>query len=213
MASYIDIDSWPRRDLFRFFRNFEFPFFSVTVQADVTDLLHCTRSTDDLSYSSAVHYCSLRAANETPEFRLRLRGDRVFSHDVIHGGTTVLVADDRFVFTYFEYESDFRAFQAGMRGAVRAAQAGDVELDGAKERDDLIYHTSVPWITFTGLSHTRASRTESVPQVAFGRYYESDKCMLMPVSADAHHALVDGLHMGRFLERMQRLLASPESWI
>jgi chloramphenicol O-acetyltransferase type A len=31
----------------------------------------------------------------------------------------------------------------------------------------------------------------------------------MPVSVEVHHALVDGIHVGRFLERFQTLLRQP----
>ena len=213
MTEYLDLESWTRKDLFHFFRGFDNPFFSATIQAEVTALLELTRAREDLSYLAAIHYCSLRAANATPEFRYRLRGDRVAVHDVVHGGTTILVEDSRFVFTYFDYTEDYSSFQAGMRHAVDRAKSGALPLDPAPERDDLIYHTSIPWISFTGLSHSHSSSEDSVPQVAFGRYVNEGGRVRMPVSVDTNHALVDGLHMGRFLQELQSLLESPDSWL
>jgi chloramphenicol O-acetyltransferase len=33
----------------------------------------------------------------------------------------------------------------------------------------------------------------------------------MPVSVEAHHALMDGLHAGRFFERLQRHCSDPRA--
>jgi chloramphenicol O-acetyltransferase type A len=33
--------------------------------------------------------------------------------------------------------------------------------------------------------------------------------MLLPISVEVHHALMDGLHVGRFLTRLEEMLAKP----
>ncbi len=35
----------------------------------------------------------------------------------------------------------------------------------------------------------------------------------MPFSVEVHHSLVDGLHVGRYLERMDEMLAKPEAYL
>jgi chloramphenicol O-acetyltransferase type A len=48
-----------------------------------------------------------------------------------------------------------------------------------------------------------------VPKIVFGRHREAGGRRWMPVSVEVHHALVDGLHVGRFFERFQALLDDP----
>jgi chloramphenicol O-acetyltransferase type A len=35
----------------------------------------------------------------------------------------------------------------------------------------------------------------------------------MPFSVEVHHALVDGLHVGRYVTRMEEMLARPEVYL
>jgi chloramphenicol O-acetyltransferase type A len=35
----------------------------------------------------------------------------------------------------------------------------------------------------------------------------------MPISIEVHHALMDGLHVGRYLNRLEEALADPETFI
>ena len=37
--------------------------------------------------------------------------------------------------------------------------------------------------------------------------------MMMPFSVEVHHALLDGLHVGRFLARFEAALAAPEAFV
>jgi chloramphenicol O-acetyltransferase type A len=37
--------------------------------------------------------------------------------------------------------------------------------------------------------------------------------MMMPFSVEVHHALMDGLHVGRYLSQLESKLASPEEFV
>ncbi len=41
----------------------------------------------------------------------------------------------------------------------------------------------------------------------WGKYYEKDGKILMPISVQAHHSFVDGLHIGQFAEQLQKFLS------
>lgn len=212
MSRYLDVETWSRRQQFDLFRNYHNPFFNICVNLDVTPLLELTRTTQNISFFIAYHFFSIKAANEVEPFRYRLRGDRVLVHDCIHAGTTLLLADENFTFAYFDYAEDFEAFQTSAKAAIESAKAGGVELYQRAERDDLIYHSVIPWATFTSISHARrGERQESVPKISFGKYREDRGRMLMPVSVEVHHALMDGLHVGRYFERLESYFSNPRS--
>jgi len=42
--------------------------------------------------------------------------------------------------------------------------------------------------------------------IDWGKYYEKDGKTLMPVSIQAHHSFVDGLHIGQFVDVLQKYL-------
>lgn len=212
MSRYLDVKTWKRREQFEFFRDYHNPFFNICAGVDVAPLLSLTRERGDVSFFVAYHFFSVRAANEVEAFRYRLREDGVFVHDLVHAGTTLLLPDENFTFVYFDYAEDFRTFHARAEEAIRGAKAGGVQLHQRADRDDLIYHSVIPWATFTSISHARrGGRRESVPKIAFGKYREEGGRTTMPVSVEVHHALMDGLHVGRYFERLESYLADPRA--
>ncbi len=212
MPTYLDFESWSRRELFEFFINYSNPYFNVCTSVDVTNLISVVRERPDVKVSSGLHYFALRAANETEPFRYRLKEGKVIVYDVIHGGTTVLLENESFAYAYFEYQPDFLRFVADMAKGVE-----DVKKGGSLKptmRDDVIYHTTLPWISFTSFSHARTpGRGESIPRIVFGKFTQVNDRITMPISVEVHHALMDGLHVGRFLTRFEELIADPEKFV
>jgi chloramphenicol O-acetyltransferase type A len=213
VPDYVDIDTWTRRDTFHFFRHFDKPYFNVCVQLDVTRLVaECRRA--KLKAFIAYHYLALRAANEIPEFHYRLREDKVLIHDVIHGGSTLLLPNESFSFVYFDYHEDFVRFASKTERAMEQVRLGDGAFQPRDDHDGLIHFTTLPWISFTSFSHARNwGRDDSVPKIAFGRFTSNSDRTFLPMSVEVHHALMDGLHVGRFVNKIEESLASPEIWI
>jgi chloramphenicol O-acetyltransferase type A len=213
MAKYLDIENWARRDLFRFFLNYDKPYFNICTRVDVTKLLSFLDDRPGLSVSLAYHYFALRIANEIEPFRYRLRDGKVLVYDVVNGGTTVLLPNESFTFAYFSFQKDFKDFISEAERSVREAQSGNHRFSPTT-RDDTIYFTVLPWVSFTSFSHARYwGREDSVPRIAFGKFFRENKRILLPTSVEVHHALMDGLHVGRFLSRMEEALEKPEAYM
>ena len=212
MPRYLEIETWNRRRQFEFFKNFDNPYFNICANVDVTNLRDVTRVSKDISFFIAYHFLSMKAANEVEPFRYRLREDRVLVHDRIHAGTTLLLPDETFTFVYFDYQDSFQVFHGLANAAVETALSGVSRLDEREEQDDLIHHSVIPWITFSSISHARNwGRQDSVPKIAFGKYRKEGDLLKMPVSVEVHHALVDGLHVGRYFEKLAGYLSDPGS--
>jgi len=205
----LDLDAWPRREHFRFFREYEQPFFNLCADVDVSALVRICRAAGGPSFFVASLWLSLRALNEVEEFHYRIRGRDVVAHDVIHGGSTVLRPDGTFGFAYFDFTPDFETFSRAAGDILRAAR-DEVSLDPRDERDDLVHYSVIPWVAFTSFAHARRQQSEdSTPKIVFGRRHGAEGGERMPVSVEVHHALMDGLHVGRFFERFQRHLDAP----
>ena len=212
MAEYLDLTHWARRDLFEFFRGYDNPYFNICTRLDVTRLLSLVHDRPGVSVSLAYHYFALRIANEIEPFRYRLRDSKVIVHDVIHGGTTVLLPNESFSYAYFDYQDDFDTFLFAAGHSIKKVQA-----EGSLKptmRDDLIYFTTLPWVSFTSFAHARTrGRGDSVPRIAFGKFARENDRMMLPISVEVHHALMDGLHAGRFLIRLEEVLMAPEAYL
>lgn len=212
MPEYLDIETWARRDLFEFFRGYERPHFNVCTRLDVTSLLNLLGERPGVSVSLAYLYFALRVANEIEPFHYRLKEGRVIVHDVINGGTTVLLPSESFSYAYFDYHEDFETFYQGAAQSIKRVQAEG--LLKPTMRDDLIYFTVLPWMSFTSFAHARTSgRGESVPRIAFGKFTVENERTLLPISVEVHHALMDGLHVGRYLNGLEEALQKPEDYL
>jgi len=214
MTKFLDLEKWNRREVFEFFLGFDKPYFNISTQLDVTQLLTTLpERRPNSSVSLAYHYFALRAANEIEPFRYRLKDGQVIVYDVIHGGTTVLLPNEIFTLVYFEYDTSFEKFMAGAEAATKRAVAGDGAFR-PNPRDDMIHFTTLPWVSFTSFSHARNwGREDSVPKIAFGKFVKVNERMLLPFSVEVHHALMDGLHVGRYVARLEEALRDPEEFL
>lgn len=211
MARYIDTETWSRRHLFKLFKEYEDPSFNICAELDATQLLDFTRSRK-LSFFVTYHFLSTKSANDIEPFRYRLHGERVLVHERVDAGAVLLLEDESFTFVYFDFEDDFGAFHERATAIIERARVEPPPLDARVDRDDLIYHSVIPWVSFTSISHARDSRRQNgIPKISFGKYRDVGGRMLMPVSVEVHHALMDGLHVGRYFERLQSYFKEPRA--
>ena len=207
----LDLEGWKRRRHFEFFRHYERPWFNLCADVDVTALTARCDEPDGPSFFLASLWLSLLAANEIEEFRYRLRDEQVVVYPVIDGGSTVLMPDETFAFAYFDYDPSFPAFAAEGARELERVKSGPGGLDPRTDRDDTIHYSVIPWVSFSSFSHARHRTADpSVPKIVFGKHRWAGGRRLLPVSVEVHHALVDGLHVGRFYQRFEELASRPE---
>jgi chloramphenicol O-acetyltransferase type A len=208
----IDTSSWSRTQQFEMFRRSHLPYFNVCADVEVTETRRACR-VRGVSVTAAIVYLVAAAANQIPEFRQRIRGDDVVEHAVVHPASTVMAANDLFAFCTYEFCDDFSAFVAGYEEATTHAKQHP-SLEDPVDRDDLLFMTAIPWVSFTSFSHPVLSvPVDSIPRFAWGRFYEREGSVIMPFSVQGHHALMDGLHVGRYFEYFQDAIQEPDAYM
>ncbi|MDA5561170.1 tetratricopeptide repeat protein [Exiguobacterium sp. MMG028] len=200
----IEIETWARRKHFEFFKAFDAPHVNVTANVDVTNLYTYAKASNQ-SFFKLFLYGAVKAANAIPELRYRIRGEAVIEHEVVHPSFTVMLDEDVFNFCAATFSEDLPTFLQEV--TTRMEQAADEVVVGDDEPDDLLYITSVPWVTFTSIMHpTHQQQHDSVPRIAWGKFERQGERLRMPLSVQAHHALVDGVHIGKYYEALQSWL-------
>ena len=208
MHRVVDLETWKRKNTFEFFRNYEDPFFNLTAPLDVTRLLEFCKL-NGISFSLALIHYSNTAANEIEEFRTRLVGDEIVIYDRIHSSNTLLNDDETISFAYLESRDSLAEFDRTGK-AANAHYASLKSFDVETDRLDLVYYSIIPWVAFTSFKHAvRFDNTQSVPRMVFGKYFEDSGRIRIPHSVEVHHALMDGLHVGKYFESLQRLVSQP----
>ena len=213
-ATFLDLEQWPRRSAFDFFRAFDIPCFNLCTRLDVSRLRRAVKDSGVGSMSLAYHFIAIRLANDIAPFRYRLEGDRVRVHEQVHGSTTVLREDDSFGFATLEHQRDFARFsQQGAAAIAKARQCG-TPFEPNKDETATVHMTTLPWLHFSSYSNARQWGVhDSIPKIAFGRIDAEGERLWMPLSVEVHHAMMDGLHVGRFVEGFEAALQEPQAWL
>ena len=207
MKKYIDIDTWARKEHYRFFKDYQEPFFGVTVNVDCTKAYSHAKS-NKLSFFLYYMYQSLSAANAIKEFKYRIENGKVVYYNKIHCSTTVLNAENLFAFAFMPCTNTFEEFYTQAQKEVAAIKlVKNMNVNEDSRRTDVIHYSTVPWFSFTALTHERNfSIQDSIPKITFGKYFKEENKLLLPVSINGHHGLMDGYHVGQYLEIFQQLL-------
>lgn len=206
----IDLDTWPRKSLYDYFRSLPTPHFSLTADVDVTALIEKAKP-KGVSVFNAALYAAMRTCNAIPEFRQRIEGDDVVEYDVVHPAPTVPIEGDRFAFCYFDYSPSWGEFNELCTRAIEEGKKQTELKDGSDVRYDLIFTTCLPWVAFTSMHHPVQGPDDSFPRVAWGKFHQRDNKWLMPFNIQVHHALADGIHAGKFYQRIQEVFDEFET--
>jgi chloramphenicol O-acetyltransferase len=183
----------------------EFPHIALCVQIDITDLWK-NRSQIGSSPTIALVYVIVKAANRIPELRQRAREGEVVEHDLVHSTLAVLGDDGTFGVCLIPFELNYKAFAEEAEKRINKTKQtptmDDFHLgpDGLIKRDDLVAITVLPWLSFTSFDLTRCPQTDTVPLLAWGKVVEEKEKYLLPFFVNFHHALVDGMHVSRFVQ-------------
>lgn len=211
---YLDLDRWPRRAAFDYFRAFDKPYFNVCTRLDVSRLKAALAARGGAGLSLACYFVALRLANLHEPFRLRLEAGRVRVHASVGGATTVLRDDDSFGFAYFDAGPDFDTFVREAGAAITATRDPAARFSPRTDEAALLHLTTLPWVHFTSFSHARNwGREDSVPKLAFGRADAEGGRLWLPLSVEVHHGLMDGVHVGRYVQAFEAAVAEPEAWL
>lgn len=200
-----DYDRWPRRELFEFFSAMSQPFYSVSFRVDVTRLYDYVKPRG-LSFYYALIYLCTEAMNRVEAFRIAIEGGKpVLLNERAPSFTDMKKGAESFHIVTMPAE--LGALEDFCRAAAEKSRSRRGFIDPTAESDALIYFSCLPWVDITALTNERDfDRDDSVPRVAWGRYTEENGKKTLGMSLEVNHRLIDGLHIGRFAQELERLI-------
>jgi len=198
----IVIENWNRKEHFLFFKQFSDPYFSVTANVEVTKAYRFSKATNTSFFVRYLHAC-MKAINTVENFKYRIKNDEIIIHDTIHASATILRPNKTFGFSFIKFSEDFEEFNQHFL-AEKKRIFTTTDLFPPINSEDCIYCSALPWLHFTGHKEPVAGfKMESVPKLAFGKIQEIQGKLMMPISVDVNHALVDGYHVSEFFKNFQ----------
>ena len=204
MKTLLDLENWNRKEHFVHFKQMEEPFFGVTVEIDCTKAYQTAK---ELNVSFFIYYLhkTLAAVNSVENFKYRIADDKIYINDRIDASATIGREDGTFGFSLIEYHPDFNLFKQNALTEIERVQNTTGLFTRSFDDDNLIHFSAIPWINFTSISHARSyTFPDSCPKISFGKMITSETGKrTISMSVHVHHALMDGLHVGRFIDRFE----------
>jgi chloramphenicol O-acetyltransferase type A len=205
----LDLENWNRKEHFLFFKQMEEPFFGITTSIDCTKGYETAKH---LGTSFFVYYLhkTIVAVNAIEAFRYRIIDDEIYIYDTVDVSATIMREDKTFGFSLIEYSADFDVFAANTFEEIERIK-NTLGLFTREFKDmNVIHFSAVPWVNFTSLSHARSyAFADSCPKISFGKMMIDEKGKrTMSMSIHVHHGLMDGYHVGQFVDCFQELMNS-----
>ena len=199
----LDFDNWKRKEYYLIYKNAVQPQYCVSFELDVSNFRKYTKR-KNLSFTMAFIFAVTTCANEIEEFRYRF----------LDGGVVLYDAVDT-AFTYLDRETElFKFVTVPMQDTVeeyaelaeKTAKSQTRPFTGPVD-NDVYQFSALPWISFTHISHTDfGDRENAQPLFDWGKYREKDGRLMMPFAVQVHHGFVDGLHIAKLADRLQRYI-------
>lgn len=203
----VNIEDWNRKEQFKFFKDFDDPFFGLTVNIDCTQAYYTCKQ---MKYSFFLYYLhkALQVVNSIQEMKYRIEGDEVYEYEIIHGSPTIDRPNGTFGYAYFDYWERFDDFEREATWEIDKVRKTS-SLIPSKSGANVIHFTTIPWVSFTSISHPKSfSHPDSIPKISFGKYFKEGRKIFMPVALHVNHALIDGKQAGEFFNKFEEVLNS-----
>lgn len=200
----IDMKNWYRIQTFTYFSQMAPTTYSLTVNADVTNMRKALKE-NGLKFYPAYLWIITKHLNEQPEFKISKKDGKFGYYDRLTPFYAVFHEDDKsFSMLWNEYSDDFRVFYSQYID-IQEKYGNNHGFLGRPELPPPNAYTvsCLPWISFQHFSVHSENSEYFYPSVEAGKFIEKDGKTLLPLSITCHHATTDGYHIKLFLDALQ----------
>ncbi|MBR3003637.1 MAG: hypothetical protein IKH67_01030 [Lachnospiraceae bacterium] len=203
---WIDLENWDRKLQFRNYLGTDLPYIIITANVDVTKPLDFAHR-HGVSFNMVMVYLCTKVIDSIKNYRYRFADGKPFIIDHTRPLVNHLVpGTEHFVIAEGPWPCDDILEFCRVTHERALAARPDEWYDLFKGTLDHVNFTSIPWIQYTGFVRTiKHDGVDNAPKMSFGKYFrDPEGRVMMPVSSQTHHGLMDGYHVGLFYERLQK---------
>ncbi|OSB10016.1 chloramphenicol acetyltransferase [Paraclostridium bifermentans] len=202
---YINFYTWSRQNHFKFFEKVDNPQFNICFNLNVTNFLKFVKE-NKLSFYYSMIYASTYIMNEIEDFRYKIRNGKIILHDKLQPSFTDMNKDEN-LFKIVTLDIGNSIIEFSNEAKQVSISQEEYFPETILNQDELIYFSCIPWISFTSISNEIVmNKEDSIPRISFGKYFNQDDKILIPYSIQVNHMLLDGVHVGKYIERLQQFL-------
>lgn len=206
----IDLSTWNRGELFRFYIEKMRIVISLTVDVDVAPLLNYTKK-NGMKFYPAMIWAVSSVINAHDEFRFGwdCDGNLIKWNFVSPSYAVFNEKDESFTKFVTEYCGNLREFyDKSMADREKHKERRSVLAEQSPNFFDV---SCLPWVNYRHVDfHVFDEGKFLAPVVTWGKYEPDGEKVRMPLSMNIHHAVADGYHVSRFFNEVQERIHSFE---
>lgn len=212
----IDLQTWPRGQMFYYFSKIAPTGYSLTVELDIT-VMKAALKERKVKFFPAYLWLATTMLNRQIEFKVALKEEILGYWDTLTPLYAVFHENNQTIsFMWTEYHDQFSVFyDRYLENQQQYGKNQGVLAQPEKMPPENCYTIScTPWIEFKHFSiQSFENKPYYFPTVEAGRFFERNDNIMLPLSLTLHHATTDGWHVKRFLEDMQYAMNHPQEWL
>lgn len=200
----IDIDTWDRKEYFNHFIKKVVCTYSTVVNIDITKFLSDIKL-KSLKFYPTFIYVITQAVNSISNFKMSLNDKGILGYwDQISPSYTIFHEDDKtFSAIYTEYNLNFEEFYKNCIKDI-SYYSNKKGLFPKGEITNSFPVSCLPWVSFTNFNINVFDQGKFLsPIITWGKYFEQNQKVLLPIALQIHHAVADGYHVGKFFSEVQ----------
>ena len=201
----IDLQTWPRAQMFYYFSQMAPTGYSMTVNIDVTSL-HKTVKTAQLKFFPSYLWLITKNLDNQIEFKTAKKDEVLGYYDTLTPLYASFHEDDKtFSLMWTDYSDDFHTFYENYIENQKqySANHGVLAQPLTPPPENSYTVSCIPWVTFDHFAvHSYENKPYYFPSVEAGKFFQQEGKLLMPLSLTCHHATTDGYQISQFLKQL-----------
>lgn len=212
----LDLQSWPRSQMFYYFTQIAPTGYSVTTQFNIT-VMRDTLKAHNIKFFPAYLWLVTTILNRQIEFKVAVKDEMLGYWDILTPLYATFHDDDKTIsLMWTEYCENFSEFYGGYLKNQKLYKNNHGVLAQQPQMPPPNSYTvsCLPWINFNHFAvHSYENKPYYFPSIEAGKFAKQGDVLTMPLSITAHHATTDGWHIKNFLEDLQDAVNHPQKWI
>ncbi|MCU6680385.1 type A chloramphenicol O-acetyltransferase [Leclercia tamurae] len=200
----VDLSGWARKEHFEVFQSFAQSTINQTVLVDITALLNHIKKVGWKFYPTMISLLS-EIVNRHTEFRMAMKNNELVIWNRVHPSYTIFHNEtETFSSLWSQYDGNIEYFQTVYSEDIARYGNNLAYWPKGASPENVFFVSSIPWVTFTNFNINVANMQNFfAPMFTFGKYYEHEGKVLLPLAIQIHHAVCDGFHVARLFNELQ----------
>lgn len=211
----IDRETWERSIYFDYYYNQVKCKYNLNANIDITALIGF-KNTRQLKFFPTMLYAVMLAVNRNREFRMGFdeTGELGYWDEVVASYTLFHEETKTFTDIWSEYSEDFPTFyQTVVNDMDRYRNVTGTIKARPGQPKNFCPVSNLPWLSFSGFAQDTYTENQLLfPLIKFGKYFDRDGKVLIPLSVFVSHAVADGYHTCKLINDIQELVRNPQNW-